>query len=95
MMAARAPLAMPFSGCARGKGQAPAWSERLYIRVHRKDIAYLKFILEGYDNLALLTVVDKYEAVLHLSYGPGRQEEILEFLEGMSKEIHLEKVFEA
>ncbi|MCF8104849.1 MAG: DUF4911 domain-containing protein [Desulfohalobiaceae bacterium] len=95
MTASRASFGLSFSGCALGKGQAPAWSECLYIRVHRKDIAYLKFILEGYDNLALLTVVDKYEAVLHLSYAPGRQEEIQEFLEGVSKEIHLEKVFEA
>ena len=78
---------------AQGRGPAPVWSERLYIRVKRRDIAYLKFILEGYDNLALLSVVDKYEAVLHLSYAPGRLEEVQEFLDGVSKEIHLEKVF--
>ena len=67
-------------------------SQRCFVRIRRRDIAYFKFILEAHDNLGVMSVVDKYEAVLRVSYAPGREEEMGEFLQGIALSIPLDEV---
>lgn len=50
------------------------FSDYLY-RVNRRDISYLRFILEAYDGLAVLTTVVAPEGVIRLSVAPGREDE--------------------
>jgi hypothetical protein len=38
-----------------------------YFRVDRRHIAYLRFILEGYDGLASLTTIDPHQGIVALS----------------------------
>ncbi len=37
-----------------------------YFRVDRRHIAYLRFILEGYDGLAILTTIDSRQGIVAL-----------------------------
>jgi len=67
----------------------PCWSERLYVRLPRGEIAFFKFLLESYENLVLLSVVDRFEAVVQLRFAPGQREELLEVLKGLQEEIDL------
>ena len=67
----------------------PKWSERAYVRLQRRDIAYVRFILESYDNLALISVLDKYEAVAQLTFSPQQRGEVFELLEALGREIGL------
>lgn len=69
------------------------YSRRIYIRLNRKDIALFKFLLEARDNLAYLTVIDKYRAVVQVVYGYGFEDEIEDFLSGAGQEMFLEVVF--
>ena len=62
-------------------GSPPRWSSRLYLRLAPAHLALLKFILESEDNLAYLTVVDKFTALARLTYSPGQETEILAFLD--------------
>lgn len=73
----------------------PDFSRRIYVQVHRKDIALFKFLLEARDNLAYLTVVDKYKAVVLMVCGFGFESEIHEFLASTGQEIFLKVVFQA
>nr|WP_280712764.1 DUF4911 domain-containing protein [Desulfobaculum xiamenense] len=57
------------------------------MRIAPQDMAYLKFILEGYDNLAYLSTVDRYSAVAQFVYAPGQEREAREFLESMRAEV--------
>jgi hypothetical protein len=66
------------------------WSRHLYIRIPRQEIVFFKFILEGYDNLATMTVVDKYEAILQLAFHPGQEQEVFELITGLSSEMEVE-----
>ncbi len=66
------------------------WSDHQYVKLRRRDIVFFKFILESYDNLGYMTVVDKYEAVLKVSFSPGQRKEMENFLSGISQEIDLE-----
>ena len=65
------------------------WSEHLYIRIPRRDIVFFKFILEGYDNLATMTVMDKYEAILQLAFHRAQQREVLDLIQGLSSEMEI------
>lgn len=71
----------------------PTWSKRMYIRIPRQDIAFFKFMLECEHNLALMTVVDKYEAALKLSYAPGQTREVECFVKRMEDEMEVQRIF--
>ncbi len=66
------------------------WSARQYIRIPRREIVFFKFMLEAEHNLALMTVVDKYDAVIALRFAPGQQWEVQDFLSRMQDEMPLE-----
>ncbi|MDZ7761001.1 MAG: DUF4911 domain-containing protein [Desulfovermiculus sp.] len=70
----------------------PTWSERMYLRIPRREIAFFKFMLEAEHNLALMTVVDKYEAAIKLSCAPGQRQEVEDFLDRLQDEIALERL---
>ncbi|MFP4084667.1 MAG: DUF4911 domain-containing protein [Desulfonatronovibrio sp.] len=72
----------------------PDFSRRIYVQLPRKDIALFKFLLEARDNLAYLTVVDKYRAVVQMVCGYGFESEIQEFLSSAGQEISLKVVFQ-
>jgi len=62
-----------------------------YLRLHRKDIAYFKFIMESYEGMALVRTRDPYEAIVELMVAPGWERDVDEVLEGLRKEIHIEE----
>ncbi len=62
----------------------------LYLRLRRKDIAYLKFIMESYEGMAVVRTRDPSEAVVELMVAPGWEEDVHQVLEGLGKEIQIE-----
>lgn len=46
------------------------------IRIAPDRIHFLKFILEGYDGLAVLSTLDKYDGIVELRYPPGLEEDL-------------------
>lgn len=60
------------------------------LRVNRRDIAFLKFILEGYDGLAQLTTVDASTGKLVLMIAPGCEETARALLGDLKKEMMME-----
>ncbi len=60
------------------------------LRVNRRDIAFLKFILEGYDGLAQLTTVDASAGKLVLMIAPGCEETALALLDDLKQEMMME-----
>jgi hypothetical protein len=40
-------------------------------RVDRQRISFAKFILEAYDNMAVMSTVDAREAVVRIAIAPG------------------------
>lgn len=70
----------------------PTWSQRMYIRIPRREIAFFKFMLEGEHNLALMTVVDRFEAAIRLSFAPGQLQEVEDFVRRMEGEMHVQRL---
>ena len=46
-------------------------AQRWRYRVDRRRIAFLKFIVESYDNLALVTTLDARSGTIELQVPPG------------------------
>jgi len=63
-----------------------------FFRIRRQDIAYFKFILESYEGMAVVRTKDPYEAIVELMVAPGWEKDVDEALEGLQKEISIEKL---
>ncbi|MBE9547439.1 MAG: DUF4911 domain-containing protein [Proteobacteria bacterium] len=58
-----------------------------YLKLDRKDISYLQFIIESYEGLATVTTVDKNTAIVRLSIMPDFVSDIDKILNDLGKEI--------
>lgn len=56
-------------------------SKEKVIEILPKYIALFKFLLEGYDHLCLLTVLDPKKALIKISYYPTEEEFVQAFIE--------------
>jgi hypothetical protein len=63
-----------------------------FFRIRRQDIAYFKFILESYEGMAVVRTKDPYEAIVELMVAPGWEKDVDEALEGLQKEISIERL---
>ena len=54
--------------------------EPLYLRISPDRFHYLKFILEAYDNLAILSSVDSREGTVVLRFSVGNKHELFALL---------------
>jgi len=59
------------------------------LRLDRRDIAYVKYILEGYEGLATVTTIDRSEAVVQLSIVPDFASDVDGILEALKREIDI------
>ena len=65
----------------------PQTSGRTYVRIDPSDIGMFRFLLEGYDNLGIFTVVDKFKGILLLRYSPHLRREVQQFLKAAATEM--------
>lgn len=70
----------------------PVMSERMYVRIEPSKIALFRFLLEGYDNLGIFTVTNKFTGVLQLRFSPHQRQEMKKFLKAVRTEMTVEKV---
>ena len=61
-----------------------------FFRIHRKDIAYFKFIMESYEGMAVVRTRDPYEATVELMVAPGCEKDVEDILKGLHQEITIE-----
>jgi hypothetical protein len=70
----------------------PAWSHRLYLRLDPYDVAMLRFLIEAYDNLGYVTVVDRFAAIAKITYAPGNEKAVRRFLADARATLRLDEV---
>jgi len=57
------------------------------LRVDRREICYLKFILEAYDGIATLTTIDAHQGIVMLRIAPGCEGDVETVLQDLKKDI--------
>ncbi len=65
-------------------------SIRRYYRVDRRQIAFLKFILEAYDGIATLSTIDSRRGVIALEIPPGCESDVDTVLADLGRQMRIE-----
>ena len=58
---------------------------KLSFQVERRDISYLRWIIESYDGMAMLKTIDPYKAIVELQITPGCETLVLELLDSLKE----------
>ena len=56
-----------------------------FFQVDRREINYLRLIIESYDGMAVVRTIDPYKAVIELRISPGCENIVFELLESLKK----------
>lgn len=64
------------------------------LRLERKDVAYVKFILEGYEGIALVTTIDNTESIIQLTIVPDFESDVEMILTALKKEVDFSEIVE-
>jgi len=63
---------------------------RRYLRVDRRKIAFLRFILEGYDGIALMETLDAKKGAVVLYIAPGCEPDVDFVVNEMRRQVLIE-----
>jgi hypothetical protein len=63
-----------------------------YFTVDRGDIAYLRFIIESYDNLAILSTVDAKNGIVSLTVPCCFVEDAEQLVQALKSEISIREI---
>lgn len=66
----------------------PVCQTRCY-RLEPLQIHYLRFVLEGYEGLALMTTLDPVQGVVRLLVAPGCEADVGALMSSLAQEMHL------
>ena len=61
-----------------------------YYRVDRREIAFIKFIFEAYDGIAVLETLDPKTGIVAFHIAPGCERDVDAILEDLKREILIE-----
>jgi hypothetical protein len=61
-----------------------------YYRVDRREIAFLRFIFEAYDGIAVLQTIDAPKGLVLLHVAPGCEKDVEYLVQNLKKEIMIE-----
>ena len=67
-----------------------AETAKRFYRVDRRRIAYLKFILEAYDGLAVVSTLDPEAGIIVLHISPGCEPDVERILQDLKRYIMME-----
>lgn len=63
-----------------------------YFRVMRRDMVYLKFILEAYEGMNIMSTVDNKAGIIKIGIMPGFETDMDELLVELAKQVSMEVV---
>ena len=62
-----------------------------HYRVDRREIAFIRFILEAYDGLAIVKTLDPQAGLIEFQIAPGCEQDVEMILEDLQSRIMMEK----
>jgi len=61
-----------------------------YYRIDRREIAHLRFILEAYDGIAIVSTLDAHAGLVVVHIAPGCEQDVETILQDLKRNIMLE-----
>jgi len=69
----------------------PVQTVKQYYRVDRRQIAFLRFIIEAYEGIAVMQTLDPQAGLIVLHIAPGCEADVDLVLEDLKKEIRMQR----
>lgn len=63
-----------------------------YFRVNRRDMVYLKFILEAYEGMNVMSTVDNAAGIIRIAIMPGFEDDMDALLAELGRQVAMEPV---
>jgi hypothetical protein len=63
-----------------------------HYRMDRSQIHFLRFLLEAYEGVAILSTLDSQAGKVLLSIAPGREAEATELMADLSRRVMIEQI---
>ena len=63
-----------------------------YFKVLHRDMVYLKFILEAYEGMNVMSTVDNREGIIRIAIMPGFVADMDELLAELGRQVMMEPV---
>ncbi|SNB48106.1 DUF4911 domain-containing protein [Geobacter sp. DSM 9736] len=63
-----------------------------HFRIMRRELIYLKFIMEAYEGLATLSTADKLNGIVRISYDPAFAPDVEDLLSALQQETGMVEV---
>jgi hypothetical protein len=63
-----------------------------HYRVDRREIAFIKFIFEAYDGIALLRTMDPAKGIIRLHIAPGCEDPVDRIVQDLKKKILIQRL---
>ena len=63
-----------------------------HYRVDRREIAFIKFIFEGYDGIAGMRTINPAKGIIELRIAPGPEEPVDRILQDLKREILMRRL---
>ena len=76
----------------RAVGQSALRTIARWYRVDRRRISFIKFILEAYDNLAVVSTVDAKRAIIRIVTTPGGDSLVNEIMMRFSRDFQVSPI---
>ncbi|HEY3309110.1 MAG TPA: DUF4911 domain-containing protein [Desulfuromonadaceae bacterium] len=61
-----------------------------YFKVNRRDMVFLKFILEAYEGMNVMSTVDNAAGIIRIAIMPGFEEDVDRVLAELGKQVPME-----
>ena len=63
----------------------------MHYRVDRREIAFIRFIIEAYDGLAIVKTLDPQAGLIEFQIAPGCEQDVEMILKDLQGSIMMEK----
>lgn len=63
-----------------------------FFKVNHRDMVYLKFILEAYEGMNVMSTVDNVAGIIRIAVMPGFESDMDELLAELGKLVKMEKI---
>ena len=65
-------------------------SKRFYYRVDRRRISFIRFIIEAYEGIAVVSTLDAVSGNIVLTVAPGCEDIVRDIMNGMSADFMMQ-----
>ena len=63
-----------------------------YFRVRHRDMVFLKFVLEAYEGMNVMSTVDNQAGIIRVAVMPGFEDDMDQLLAELGRQVEMEAV---